>query len=122
MSLEEADEMLRIFKAQPIAYHRYGECVVVQQLLGMCEQTVGDDVLGCAPRLCLHQCAEISGGETTLVSKPCYRGETLAMGSGGDIIIKHFYEFPYHRMVDLLAGDELAVVEAETIVQQQFDV
>ena len=114
--------MLRIFKAQPIAYHRYGECVIVQQLLGMCEQTVGDDVLGCAPRLCLHQCAEIAGGETTLVSKPCYRGKTLAMGSGGDIIVEQLYEFPYHRMVDLLAGDELAVVEAETIVQLQFDV
>ena len=46
MSLEEADEMLRIFKAETIANHRDGQRLVVQQLFGMGEKVVRDDVLG----------------------------------------------------------------------------
>ena len=30
--------------------------------------------------------------------------------------------FLYHRMINLLACDKLAVVEAQTVVQQQLDV
>ena len=45
MRLEEADEMLRIFKSQPLAHHCDAEGVIVQQLLGMGEQTVGCKIM-----------------------------------------------------------------------------
>ena len=45
MRLEEADEMLRIFKSQQFARHCDAEGVVVQQLLGMGEQTVGCKIM-----------------------------------------------------------------------------
>ena len=36
--------------------------------------------------------------------------------------IKQCHKFLDHRMVDFLAGDELAVVETEAIIQQQLNV
>ena len=54
MRLEETDEMLRIFEAQSFAYHRDGKGVVIQQLLGMGKEAVGNDVLGSTSCLCLH--------------------------------------------------------------------
>lgn len=88
MRLEEADEMLGVVKAQPIADHRDGEGVVIQQQSGMGKETVGNDVLGCTPRLCLDQCAEIACGKAALVGKPCYRGKTIPLGLGVYIVVE----------------------------------
>ena len=114
--------MLGIFEAETIAYHCDGQRLVVQQLFGMGEKVVRDDVLGGTTGFHAHQIAEIAVRQAAFVCKISYRRQTVMQGFCGDIIIKQFYEFLYHRMVDLLAGDELAVVEAETIVQQQFNV
>ena len=47
MSLEETNEMLRIVESEPFAYHCNGKCFVIQQLLGMRKQTIGNTVLEC---------------------------------------------------------------------------
>ena len=122
MRLEESDEMLRIVEAETLADEGDGQCLVVQQLFGMGKKVVGNDVLGGTTGFHAHQIAEISARQTAFFGKISYRGQTIAKGFCGDIIIKQLHEFPDHRMVDLLAGDELSVVEAEAIVQQQFDV
>ena len=118
--LEETDEMLGIFEAETLADYGNGQFFIVKQLFGMGEKMVGDDVLGGTTSLHTHQISEISARQTAFICKIRYRGQPFAKGFRGDVIIKECHEFPNHRMVDLLAGDELAVVEAEAIVQQQL--
>ena len=120
MRLEETDEMLGIFKAETTADNCNGQRLIIKELFGIGKNMVGNDVLGSTPRFHTHQIAEIAVRQAAFVCKISYRWQTVMQGFCGDIIIKHFYEFLYHRMIYLLAGDELAVVEAETIVQQQF--
>ena len=40
----------------------------------------------------------------------------------GNVFIEQRDEFLDHRMIDLLACDKLAIIEAQTVVQQQLDV
>ena len=88
MSLEEADEMLRIFESQTFANHRDGQRLVVQQLFGMGEKVVRDDVLGGTTSFNAYQIPEISAGQTAFVCKISYRWQTVMQGFCGDIIIK----------------------------------
>ena len=61
--------MLGIFKAETIADHCDGQRLVVQQLFGMGEKVVGDDVLGGTTSFHAHQIAEISAGQAAFVCK-----------------------------------------------------
>ena len=114
--------MLGIFEAEMLADHCDGQRLVVQQLFSMGEKAVRDDVLSSTPRFHTHQIAEIATGQAAFVSKIGYCRQTILKGFCGDVIINQFYESLYHSMIDFLAGDKLAVIEAETIVQQQLDV
>lgn len=87
MRLEEADEMLRILEAQLLADQRNGKCVVIQQLLCMGEQMVGNDVLGGTPGLRLHQCTKVACGKAALFGKVSDRRKPLSLGFGVDIVI-----------------------------------
>ena len=40
---------------------------------------------------------------------------------GAEIIVEQLFETDQYILVDPLAGDELAVVKADAVVQQQFD-
>lgn len=122
MRLEEADEMLRILEAQLLADQRNGECVVIQQLLCMGEQMVGNDVLGGTPHLRLHQCTKVSCGKAALFGKVSDRRKPLMQGFGPDIVIKQGDELLHHAVVNLLTGDELAVVEAQAVVEEQLNI
>ena len=64
--LEEADEMLGIVEAETLADHGDGKHLVVQQLFGMGENIIGNDVLGRATCFHAHQIAEISAGQAAL--------------------------------------------------------
>lgn len=122
MSLEEADEMLGIFEAEALADLRDGERLVVEQLLGGGKKVAGDEVLGRTAGLNPHQLAKIAAGETAFVSEIGHRGQALAMGFRGDIVLQQRLKLLHNGMVYLLARHELTVVEAQTIVQKQLDV
>ena len=112
MHLEETDKVLRIFKPQPLAYLGDGQRVVIQQLLGMGKEAVGNDVLGGTPRFCFYQCTELACGKATLIGKPSHGRKAFPLGFGYDIVVEHGDKPLYHSVVYLFAGDELAVVEA----------
>ena len=52
--------MLGIFEAESITYHCDGQRLVVQQLFGMGEKAVGNDVFGGTTGLHTHQITEIA--------------------------------------------------------------
>ena len=80
--------MLGIFEAETIAYHCDGQLLVVQQLFGMGEKVVRDDVLGGTAGFHAHQIAEIAARQAAFVCKISYRWQTVTKGFCGDIIVK----------------------------------
>ena len=117
MGFEETNEMLRIVKPHTFANHCDGQRVIIEQLFGMGEKAVGNDVLGSTTSFHAHQVSEISARQTAFVCKIGHCGQSLSQGFRGDVVIQQFHESLHHRMIDFLASDELAVIEAETIVQ-----
>ena len=117
MGFEETNEMLRIVKTHTFANHCDGQRVIIEQLFGMGEKAVGNDVLGSTTCFHAHQVSEISARQAAFVCKIGHCGQSLSQGFRGDVVIQQFHESLHHRMVDFLASDELAVIEAETIVQ-----
>ena len=73
MRLKEADEMLGIVEAETLADHGDGQHLVVQQLFGMGENIIGNDVLGRATSFYAHQIAEIAVRQAAFVCKISYR-------------------------------------------------
>ena len=122
LRLEKADEVLRIFKAEVLAYLRYAEGFIIKQLTGKRKQTIVDHTLGGFAGLSLDQFSEIFGRIAAFVGKVGYGRQPLTLRFTGNVFIEQRDELLYHRMINLLACDELTVVEAQTVVQQQLDV
>ena len=59
LRLEKADEVLRIFKAEALAYLRDAEGFIIKQLAGCRKQSVVYHTLGCFASLGLDQFTEI---------------------------------------------------------------
>ena len=122
LRLEKADEVLRILKAETLAYLRDAEGFICKQLAGSHKQSVVYHTLGCSASLCLDQFTEIFGRIAAFVGKVGYGRQTLTLRFPGNVFIEQRDELLYHRMINLLACDKLAVVEAQAVVQQQLDV
>ena len=88
MRLKETDEMLGIFEAETLADEGDGQRFVVQQLLGMSQKMVGDDVLGGTTGFHAHQVSEISARQAAFIREISYRGQPFALGFRGDVIIE----------------------------------
>lgn len=69
--LEEADEMLRVFKAEALADLGDGKIVGCQQFLCLAHDSVVYEVFRGPASLCLDECAEVPRGETALVGEIC---------------------------------------------------
>ena len=59
LCLEKADEVLRIFKAEALAYLRYAEGFIIKQLAGSRKQSVVNYTLSGSASFGLDQFAEI---------------------------------------------------------------
>ncbi len=62
------------------------------------------------------------GRIAAFVGKVGYGRQPFTLRFPGNVFIEQRDELLDHRMIDLLACDKLAVVEAQTVVQQQLDV
>ena len=94
--LEEADEMLGIVEAETLADHGDGKHLVVQQLFGMGENIIGNDVLGRATSFYAHQIAEIAARQAALFGEIGHCWQAGARGLCRDVFIKQFDEFLDH--------------------------
>ena len=122
LRLEKADEVLRVFKAEALAHLRYAEGFINKQLAGSRKQSVVNYTLSGSASLGLDQFAEIFGRIAAFVGKVGYSRQPLVHRFLCNVFIEQRDELLYHRMINLLACDELTVVEAQTVVQQQLDV
>lgn len=119
---EETHKVLRIFKAKLVAYLCNGQGVVGEQLHGGAQQAVVNKVLGRAARFGLDQLSKVLWRVATLVGKVSHGRQTLLVGLVGYVVVEHGDKLLDGGMVNLLACDELPVVKAQTVVEQQFDV
>ena len=118
--LEEADEVLGIFEAEPLAYQSDADRSVRKELSGRDENPVVDEVPRGAPGLCLDKFPEIFGRVAAFVRKVRDRRQAFAFGLLRKIGVQQGRELPDHAVVDFLAGDELPVVEAKAVVEEQL--
>ena len=73
--------------------------------------------------LLLYQVAEIVGRQVQLFRAPAYRRHPVALGRVAfEIVVQQPFEPGQRVFVDLAARDELPLVEAYAVVEQQFDV
>ena len=122
MGFEETHEMLWIVESETLAYRCDGQIFVVKHLFGVGEKAIGDYILGGTTGLHAHQIAEISARQATLIGKIGYRWQTITKCFCADVIIEKYYKLLYNLMVNLRESYERAVVESETVIQQQRDV
>ena len=88
LRLEKADEVLRIFKAETLAYLRYAESFIIKQLAGNRKQSVVDHTLGCPASLGLDQFTEIFGRIAAFVGKVGYGRQTFTLRFPGNVFIE----------------------------------
>ena len=108
--------MLRIFKSQSGTYLRNRHEVAAKIFLRSRKNSAADEILGGASGLCLYQLAEISGRQIAFVGKVSHRRKSFLFSRCLDVFFQELFEFLHHRVVNLLARDELAVVESQAVV------
>ena len=66
--------MLGILEAKTLAYHCNGQRLIVQQLFGMGEEAICDNILGSSPRFHAHQISEVAAGKVAFICKSGHSG------------------------------------------------
>ena len=114
--------MLRVLETELVGYFADSELSGCQFGLGAVYQVLVDVVEGGDARLLAHQVAEVVGRQVYLVGQLLHSGQSLALWAArGEIVGEHGFKAGEDVMVLVLAGDELAVVEARGIVEQHLD-
>lgn len=120
--LERAAEILRILIAEAVGYLADALAGLREQLLGHIHRPLLDVFLRRAAGLLLYQVAEVVGREMQLVGTPCHGGRAEALGIvRHEIAVEQRLEACEDILVRPLARDELAVVEAVAVVEEQLD-
>ena len=115
--------MMRILESDLIGYLAHGLVRACQQVLDTVDDSEVDVFDGGLACLFLDKVAEIVGGEVELVGTPRHGGQTDLLGLVGIEVAGHqFLETGEDITVDGFTGGKLAVVEAEAMVEQDFDV
>ena len=115
--------MLRVLESQLIGYLTDAFPAVGNLFLGQVYNGVLDVLLRRLAGLFLHQVAEVVGREEHLVGEILHRRQSVPLGLVAvEIVVEQSLEACQHIAVRILSCDELSVVEAHAVVQQQFDV
>ena len=94
----------------------------MKKFLGFGKNPLVDQVFGSASRFGFYQGAEISGGKAALVSEVCDCRQAILLSLRVEIFIQQMKELLYHAVIDLFTGYDLAVVEAQAIIEKKLDV
>src|SRR3712207_83972 len=72
-------------------------------------------------RFFLHKIAEIVGRQVTFLREIFYRRQPFTQGTAlPEVVVKQAFKLIKHVKIGRTAGDELPLIEAQTIVEQQF--
>ena len=120
--LEEAGEMLRVLESEVISNLCDAAALIHKHLLAEREHVLLNEDLCAHARLLPHEVAEIAWREACLVSKPRHGRETLGTCFlVCKIILDVSLKVGENVRVDLVACDELPVVESLTVVEDKLD-
>lgn len=120
--LKRAAEILRILIAEAVGYLADALAGLREQLLGHIHSLLLDIFLRRAAGLLLYQVAKVVGREMQLVGTPCHGGRAEALGIvRHEIAVEQRLEACEDVLVRPLARDELTVVEAVAVVEEQLD-
>lgn len=121
--LEPAAEMLRVGESQFVGDFADGFRGVEHPFFRHVEHLLLDVFQGGHSGLLLDEIAEIVGGKAKRIGALLNRGHPLCCGLARcEIVIQQVLEAGQDIVVGIFAGDELAVVETDAVVEQQFDV
>ena len=94
-----------------------------EAVTGLSDEVLLDELLGTIARLGFHEVAEVVGREVQRIGKVAHGGHSLSGGEAlGEIVIEQNVEALHQLAVDGFSRDELAVVEADAVVQNQGNV
>ena len=120
--LEQTCEVLRIFEAELIGDFADGQTGLDEELLGTLDDGILDMALGGGAALLADEVAEIVGREAGLVGKVGNCWQTVPFWITADeILLQLLMEGGEDVAVYFMAGDELAVLVAHAVVQEQAD-
>ena len=112
--------MLGILEAELVGHLVDSQLLVCHVLLREVDDLVLDVALSRESCLFLDEVAEITWREKNLLCEVGYRGQPLALGlATAEIRLQIVLETGHNVAVRLVAGDELAVVIAHAVVEQQ---
>ena len=121
--LEQAGEVLGVLEAEGVGYLADGVGGRSEAVTGLGEEVLLDELLRTVARLGFHEVAEVVGREVQRIGKVAHGGHSLTGGETlGEIVVEQDVETLHELTVNGFAGDELAVVEAHAVVQNQGDV
>ena len=114
--------MLRIFEAESIGNLADGQAGLDEQLLGTLDDGILNVALGGGTALLADQVAKVVGREAGLVGKVSHSGQAVSFGmTANEILAQLLMEGSEDVAVHLVACDELAIVVAHAVVEQQAD-
>ena len=121
--LEQTGKVLRILEAEFVGDLSDRLVGCQNPFLGRGDQLELDVLLGRFAGFLLDQIAEIVRGKAQFSGAPFYRRQPFALGAiPRKIVVEQPFEPGQNVMIDVRTGDELPLVEAQTVVEQHFDV
>lgn len=123
MAFEEAHEVLRVLKACLERHLLDGQFGVAQLSLGILKEVECDMLLCCFACFGFDHIAEVVGREVHLVGKVLDGWDTFGSRFAGEyIIVEQLVEACKGRDIEVLSGNELPLVEAHAVVEQEFKI
>lgn len=115
--------MLRIRESQFVGYFADGLPGVEYTLFGYIQHFLLDMLQCRHPGFFLHQVAEIIGRQAELIGALLHsRHSVFSRFVRCKIFVQQILETGQDIVVGILAGNELAVVKADAVIEQQFDI
>ena len=120
--LEQPCEVLGVLETEFVGHLIDGQFTIHDVLLREVDDLVLDVALSREARFLLDEIAKVAGREENLLGEVGDAGQALALGlAAAEVRLQVVLEAGYDVAVHLVARDELAVVVAHAVVQEQAD-
>ena len=114
---------MRVLETEGVGYLADGVGGRGKAVTGLGDEVLLDELLRTISCLGFHEIAEVVGREVQRIGEIAHGRHSLTGGEAlGEIVVEHCGKALHQLAVYGFAGDELAVVEADAVVEYQRDV